>query len=114
MLGMNVRNGRSITNDLEHIKQSIADIITTPVGTRIMRRTYGSMIPELIDYPINATNILRIYAATAAAIMQWEPRFKISSIKFEYLKTANVAIEITGSIETSYYDFSIPLQSLAS
>ena len=32
-----------------HLNQSIADILTTPIGTRVMRPDYGSNIPRLID-----------------------------------------------------------------
>ncbi|HIH7570978.1 TPA: GPW/gp25 family protein, partial [Yersinia enterocolitica] len=41
-LGMNRHAGQTIT-DADHISQSIADILITPVGSRVMRRTYGSL-----------------------------------------------------------------------
>uniref|UniRef100_UPI0026076D20 ATPase domain-containing protein n=1 Tax=uncultured Sphingobium sp. TaxID=316087 RepID=UPI0026076D20 len=31
----------------------VRDILTTPIGSRLMRRDYGSLIPELIDQPAN-------------------------------------------------------------
>ena len=37
----------------EHIDQSIGDILSTPIGTRVMRPDYGSRIPRLVDRPIN-------------------------------------------------------------
>ncbi len=73
---MNVTTGRSIGYSA-HISQSIADILTTPIGSRLMRRRYGSVIPQLIDQPMTAANILRVQAATAQAIMKHEPRTRL-------------------------------------
>ncbi|ELY5272404.1 baseplate assembly protein, partial [Yersinia enterocolitica] len=49
-LGMSRNAGQTIT-DADHISQSIADILITPVGSRVMRRAYGSLLSELIDQP---------------------------------------------------------------
>ena len=65
---------------LEHIRQSVADILTTPIGSRVMRRTYGSLVPDLIDQPDNQTTRLRLYAAVASALMRWEPRLRLTRI----------------------------------
>ena len=51
-MGMNVLNGRSLTG-LDHLKQSIADILNTPIGSRVMRRDYGSKLFSLIDAPLH-------------------------------------------------------------
>lgn len=39
---MSRENGRELETELDHIRQSVQDILTTPIGTRIMRREYGS------------------------------------------------------------------------
>lgn len=49
-LGMNRSDGLTVT-DLEHISQSIGDILRTPVGSRVMRRDYGSLLASMIDQP---------------------------------------------------------------
>ena len=82
MLGMNATTGRALSG-LAHIRQSIADILTTPVGSRLMRRRYGSEVPELMDQPLNSATVLRIYAATAYAIRLWEPRISLTGLQFE-------------------------------
>ena len=41
--GMNAGSGHAIT-DNEHIAQSIGDILLTPIGSRVMRRAYGSQL----------------------------------------------------------------------
>lgn len=80
MTGMH-RNGGTSMRDLAHLSQSIADILTTPLGTRLQRRTYGSLLPDLIDHPDNGTTRIRVYAATASALMRWEPRLRLSRIQ---------------------------------
>lgn len=76
---MNRTTGRRITG-LAHLKQSVADILTTPLGTRLERRTYGSLLPSLIDQPDNARTRLRCYAAIASALMKWEPRLRVTRV----------------------------------
>ncbi|MBS3019175.1 hypothetical protein DJFAAGMI_01915 [Comamonas sp. PE63] len=73
---MNVNTGRRI-DYAAHISQSITDILTTPIGSRVMRRGYGSFIPQLVDQPMTPANILRLQAATAQAIMKHEPRTRL-------------------------------------
>ncbi|MFV2029818.1 GPW/gp25 family protein [Neisseria sp. S1] len=59
---------------LDHIRQSIGDILYTSIGTRVQREDYGSLLPELIDQPLNEATRLRIAAAAVIAIAEWEPR----------------------------------------
>lgn len=49
-LGMNSQTGLSIS-EVEHIRQSVRDILVTPVGSRVMRREYGSLLSQMIDQP---------------------------------------------------------------
>ncbi|MFN3399181.1 MAG: GPW/gp25 family protein, partial [Ferrovibrio sp.] len=65
---------------LDHIRQSIADILSTPIGSRVGRRDYGSLLPDLLDQPMNPANILRIYAAAAVAITRHENRVRLRRI----------------------------------
>lgn len=77
MIGMDAATGRAITG-LDHLRQSVRDILTTRIGTRVMRRDYGSHVPDLIDHPGNPANRLRLQAAIVAALVRWEPRLSLS------------------------------------
>ena len=79
--GMNASTGKSM-GKTEHIRQSIRDILTTRLGTRCMRRHYGSIVPELIDQPANPATQLRLMAATVMAVIRWEPRVLITRTQF--------------------------------
>jgi hypothetical protein len=73
---MNRSTGTPITT-ADHIRQSIGDILNTPVGTRVMRRDYGSHVFDLVDAPGNPAGALRVVAAAADAIERWEPRAEL-------------------------------------
>jgi hypothetical protein len=80
MTGINNTSGKHLEG-IAHLKQSCTDILTTPLGSRVMRRTYGSKIFKLIDAPLNAGTIVDLFAASAEALNRWEPRFKLEKIK---------------------------------
>jgi len=80
--GMDAKTGRRLS-DLDHLRQSIRDILTTPIGTRVMRRDYGSRLFELVDAPINRSTLMDIYAATAEALPRWESRFRLERVRVE-------------------------------
>jgi len=78
-MGMNVSTGARLTG-LNHIRQSVADILLTPIGSRVMRREYGSLLPDLIDRPITGALLLQVYATTFMALRRWEPRVRVESV----------------------------------
>lgn len=92
MTGMSSKTGKRLT-ERDHIRQSIADILTTPIGTRVMRREYGSLLPELVDHPLNSANLLRARAATADALIRWEKRISIQSVQL-YLDGAGLVVDL--------------------
>lgn len=95
MAGMNSTTGRAMSA-LAHIRQSVTDILTTPIGSRLMRRHYGSEVPELMDQPLNSATVLRIYAATAYAIRLWEPRISLTGLQFETGEAGAAAMILDG------------------
>lgn len=80
--GLNRDIGGTVS-DMEHIRQSVTDILTTPKGSRLMVRDYGSDLPDLIDGPLNPALRLRVISATYSALAQWEPRLNIASVSAE-------------------------------
>ena len=79
---MNRHTGRRIEG-MEHLRQSVADILSTPIGSRVMRRDYGSLVPALLDQPDNTATQARLRAAVASALMRWEPRIRLTRIVIE-------------------------------
>lgn len=95
MLGIDSKTGSALSGIL-HLRQSIADILTTPIGSRVMRRAYGSRLFELVDAPLNDATIVDIYAATAEALIRWEPRFKLLRVRFYASSTGVALIDVDG------------------
>lgn len=79
MIGMDAGTGRPLADDA-HLAQSVARILTTPIGTRVMRRDFGSLLSEMIDQPANQSTAVKLYGATAMALMRWERRLRITSV----------------------------------
>lgn len=79
MNGMDATTGKAL-DGTAHLVQSIADILGTPLGSRVMRRDYGSLLFQLIDQPLNAATAMLLRAATAVALRRWEPRLKVTRI----------------------------------
>lgn len=78
---MNRETGEQLDDEVEHIKQSIKDILLTAKGSRVMRRSYGSNIYKLVDRPISAILTMQLAAACVIALQQWEPRIVITRFK---------------------------------
>jgi uncharacterized protein len=101
---MNRQTGRPI-GTLDHISQSIGDILTTRIGSRVMRREYGSQLVDLIDQPGNPATQLLCYAAIAMALIRWEPRVRISRVE---LSGANLQGQFELTIEGTLVDSNEP------
>ena len=74
-----------------HVQESIACIVTTPIGSRVMRRDFGSRLPDLIDAPANDATLLSLFASVAEALDQWEPRFQLKAIEVGAVSGAEIA-----------------------
>ena len=88
---MNRNTGQPLSG-IDHLRQSIIDILTTPVGSRVMRRDYGSRLYELVDAPMNRATLVDIYAATAEALLQWEPRLALKRVRASEITIGKVTL----------------------
>lgn len=95
MDGMNASTGKRL-GGLDHLRQSIADILRTPKGSRVMRRDYGSNLPRLVDAPINRNTITKIIAESVTAIGTWEPRFRVTKVQVVSADIGTVELDVTG------------------
>ena len=95
MNGIDANTGKRLAG-LDHLRQSIRDILTTPIGSRVMRRDYGSRLYQLVDAPLNRATILDLYAATAEALATWEPRIDVQSIQATEIDAGRVVLSLTG------------------
>lgn len=100
MLGMD-RNTGKLLSGTDHIRQSIVDILTTPLGTRVMLPEYGSKLFDLVDNPTDPSLAMRIIMESAGAIARWEPRARIDRINVLAVDIGKITILIIATdIET--------------
>lgn len=114
---MSATTGKAVEGDA-HLRQSIADILTTPLGSRVMRRDYGSLLPELIDQPFNGATQVKLYGATATALMRWEPRIRISRVQLSIgNQPGKFQLDLVGQrtdmVSSEYTRLTIPLRTRA-
>jgi phage baseplate assembly protein W len=95
MQGTNAFSGGPLSG-VAHLRQSIRDILTTPIGSRVMRRDYGSRLFQLTDAPANRSTVAEIYAATVDALNKWEPRFSLSSVTLESSSPGRLILSVIG------------------
>ncbi|WP_410759443.1 GPW/gp25 family protein [Citrobacter youngae] len=79
MNGVNNRTGKRLSG-VAHLRQSVSDILTTPIGSRVLVRDYGSDLFSLVDNPRDDMTRLQIIAASATALARWETRLKVTRV----------------------------------
>ena len=79
MAGMNRLTGRWIKG-WAHTSQSLGDILSTPLLSRVMRRPYGAEEDALVDKPISKGGLTRPVMAVAVPVDRWEPRVRLTRV----------------------------------
>lgn len=95
LVGMCRRTGRLI-GGVEHLVQSVADILGTRKGTRRERPEYGSDLPAMVDMPITRGWISAAQAESARAIVRWEPRLELDRVNVLSVVDGKVTFRIAG------------------
>lgn len=97
MTAMNRTTGAAI-DGLNDIQQSVGIILGTRIGSYPTLREFGSLLPDLIDQPMTATNVLRIYAATVLAVTRWEDRISPRQVGLSISDTPGKATVILDAV----------------
>lgn len=90
---MDKNTGRLI-GDYTHTKQCIYDRLTTPKGSRVTNRKYGSKFFKLIDKPMNEALKMEYFVAAVEAVDD-EKRFKLEKIEIKG-KPGKIKIDLFG------------------
>lgn len=95
MIGMDRRTGKQLSGQA-HLRQSIEDILTTPLGSRRMRPEYGSSLRRYVDMPVNDGWKSAVQAEIARALGRWEPRLKLERVKVVSVVGGQITMELSG------------------
>jgi uncharacterized protein len=79
-LGVNARGMITLTNEKSEIEQAILIILSTPIGTRVMRPTFGSRLHELVFAPNNSQTSAQATRYVEEALAMWEPRIEVKEV----------------------------------
>lgn len=100
LIGMSRDSGQALSG-IAHLKQSIRDILSTPLGSRRMRPEYGSEIPRYVDLPINKGWISGVQAEAVRAIGRWEPRIRLSAVRITGVVDGRIDFVIEGQYKAA-------------
>jgi len=96
MMGLNATTGKAL-GGRAHLKQRLADILSTPIGSRVKRRDYGSRLFSLTDKPMSPGLMIDMIHATAEAIAKWETEFQVSQVFVDMKTPGHVTLGIEGT-----------------
>ena len=94
MAGLSRTTGKAVEY-ADHLRQSIVDILTTPIGTRVHRRDYGSILPRLVDRPVNTSLVASVVSGVAAALVKWEPRVRLERVQLIAADPGTLTLQVT-------------------
>jgi phage baseplate assembly protein W len=77
---LNSRGGIALASNDEKIAQSIRVILSTPIGQRVMRPTFGSRLHELVFAPANPETFGLAEMYVQDALNFWEPRIQVLEV----------------------------------
>ncbi|SED12179.1 hypothetical protein SAMN05216178_6321 [Pseudomonas saponiphila] len=95
MIGMDRRTGQPLSG-IEHVRQSIEDILSTPLGSRRMRPEYGSDLRRYVDLPVTGGWKSAVQAEVARALLRWEPRLKLERVQVVAVVGGQISFQLTG------------------
>lgn len=74
------QGGLALTDSASELSQAIRIILSTSLGQRVMRPTFGSRLQELVFAPNNSQTIAQARRFVEEALGMWEPRIKVSQV----------------------------------
>jgi phage baseplate assembly protein W len=95
MIGMDRHTGQPISG-IEHLRQSIPDILGTPLGSRRQRMDYGSKLRRFVDLPVNEGWKSAVQAEVARALGRWEPRLKLDQVRVVSVIGGQINLKVVG------------------
>jgi hypothetical protein len=98
-VGLDDQAGVSITG-VPYLMQALRILIGTPIGSRVMRRTFGTLVPMLVDAPMTPDLVADLTASVAQAIVMWLPLITLLQVQVVTASagkwTMNLVIEENG------------------
>jgi Bacteriophage baseplate protein W len=78
--GICPQGGLALTNERSELAQAIRIILSTPLGQRVMRPTFGSRLQDLVFAPNNSQTMAQARRFVEEALGMWEPRIQVTQV----------------------------------
>ncbi|SDF04998.1 GPW/gp25 family protein [Rhodospira trueperi] len=110
-LSISRRSGARLADELADIAQSVRTIVTTPVGSRLRRRSFGSHVFHLVDSPGTEAGALRLIAAAADPVERWDPRVVVlrGAVAPEFDGRARLTLDLMLRVSARPLSVNVPL-----
>ena len=89
-----VENKWAVAEGTNKISQSLFIMLTTPIGTRLNRPDFGSMLPLMVFGTVDDIFEAEIIQNTRDAIDKWEPRITVQKIELNKDYIANSMVQV--------------------
>ena len=86
--------GTEESSDLEHIRESILQILGTRPGERFMRPEFGSRVKDLVFEQNDAVLKALVRHYVVDAIQRWEKRVAVTGVEFEGAENNQLLVRI--------------------
>lgn len=106
---MNAMGSVELVSAEKDIEQSIAIILGTRCGERVMRPEFGCQVHDLLFEPRDAVLMGKLRSYVTKALMRWEPRIQVIDVVPEYDPGTDggVLVHIDYQIKSSHDERSI-------
>ena len=78
---IDAQGGISLTNEFSELEQAIQIILSTSLGQRVMRPTFGCRLQELVFAPNNSQTAAQARRYVEEALGMWEPRIRVADVR---------------------------------
>lgn len=101
--GIGAQGGLSLTHEHSELTQAILIILTTSIGERVMRPTFGSQLPDLMFEPITTHTLNLAEQYVEQALGMWEPRIEVTEVTavVDEARNGRILIDIQYNIKNS-------------
>ena len=88
-----------LVSGAEDIQQSLAILLSTRLGERVLHADYGCALDDQIFEPITTTFLTKLKRLAERAILQYEPRIDLNGVDFSRMRETEglvlIAIDYT-------------------
>ncbi len=101
----------AMTSDEEDIRASLAILLSTQVGERVMQPKYGCSLERMLFEPLDSGLKTYMKDLIRTAILYFEPRIILDGISLEFLQNegrVDITLEYTVATTNTRYNFVYP------